>query len=196
MKWIVAAPGESLTPEIAEQCRGYDCIAVNDAWRLFPFARELYAADADWWRYYKGVPDFAGEKWSTYGVNVKPAEGFGLNLVRGVNGYGMGFSFEPGIIHWCANSGFQGVNRALMRGATRIVLVGFDMRGSHFFGEHPPMPRRFAKPRRFDRWIKHFEKAAELLPAHIRIINATEGSALTCFPMMSLSEALDESGTA
>jgi hypothetical protein len=189
--WIVAATGESLTQEIAEQCRGYNVLAINDAYRLFPFAKALYASDAEWWRLHKGCPSFTGEKWSTYGEQVAPAKEFGLKLIKGRKGYGLGFSFEKGIIHWCGNSGFAGVNLALHFGAKRIVLVGFDMHGSHFFGEHPPMPRRTQKKHGFPRWITHFEKAAELLPPEIIIINATEGSALKCFPMMSLSEALD-----
>lgn len=191
MLWIVAATGESLTPAIAEQCRGHNVIAVNDAYRLMPFAQVLYASDAEWWRLHKGCPGFAGEKWSTYGETVQPEQHFGLNLIRGCKGYGRGFSFHPNIIHWCGNSGFQAINLALLRGATRVIMVGFDMQGSHFFGEHPPMPRRTAIKRSYPHWIKHFEKAAELLPPHIRIINATEGSALKCFPMMSLAEALE-----
>ena len=35
-------------------------IAVNDAWRLAPWADILYACDGRWWRHHKGVPEFTG----------------------------------------------------------------------------------------------------------------------------------------
>ena len=197
--WIVAATGESLTPEIADQCRGHDVIAVNDAYRLFPFAKALYAADADWWTLHKGCPDFRGEKWSTIGDDVvnKVAAQYKLKLIRSIKGYGLGFSFAPRLIHRCGNSGFQAVNLALGHyQAKTVVMVGFDMKGNHFFGDHPPMPCRWPKKNNFPGWITHFNRAAELLPPHIRIINATEGSALKCFPMMPLKEALDAGRTA
>ncbi len=195
-RWIVAATGESLTEEVADLCRGQDVIAVNDAYRRMPYARALYAADAAWWHLHNGAPGFAGQKWIPVNkvcmdLNKAAADRYGLSMVWGDRE--LGFSFRPGRVHLGANSGFQAVNLALLWGATTVVLVGFDMRGSHFFGEHPPMARRMpgSKGKGFARWIRHFETAAASLPADRRIINATPGSALTCFPMMTLEEALN-----
>jgi len=192
MLWVVAGSGPSLDCEVAEQCRGHRCIAVNDAYLLLPFADSLYAADDEWWILHDGCRFFRGEKWTTISKNYnnRAIKQFGLRFVpsrRLVEG----FSFEPGIIHQGGNSGFQAVNLALLWGATRIVLVGFDMQGSHFFGEHPQMPRRSPAKRNFARWIRHFERAAKLLPDGIKIINATPDSAMKCFPMMDLAEALN-----
>ncbi len=193
--WIVAATGPSLTPEVAEQCKGHNVIAVNDAYRLLPFARALYAADSGWWKLHKGCPGFAGDKWTTCGRDLEawPAKDYGIQLIGSPKG-AEGFSFTPGVIHRGANSGFQAVNLALVvYGATSIVLVGFDMHGSHFFGEHPPMPRRSrgsSSGKAYARFMRNFSRAAELLPSDRKIINATPGSAMTCFPMMPLEEAL------
>jgi hypothetical protein len=194
MLWIVAATGPSLSREQAERCKGLDVIAVNDAYKLFPYARILYASDAEWWRLHRGVPSFAGEKWITvndncYGLNIDAAKDYGLKIVPSIRRQ-PGFRFEPGAIHLGGNSGFQAVNMALQRGAKTVVLVGFDMQGSHFFGEHPPMPRRIPGNKGFARWLRHFEIAAKMLPEGIRIINATPDSKLACFPMMPLEEAL------
>ena len=53
------------------------------------------------------------------------------------------------------------------------------------------MPRREPhNGKAYGRFMRNFAKAAELLPRGIRIINATPDSAMTCFPMMSLEEAL------
>jgi hypothetical protein len=127
---IVAASGPSLTSEVAEAIAGRNIVAVNDAYRLLPFAQVLYACDATWWNAHQGCPGFAGEKWSSHGAvgrvrhNDKSATALRhrLNLIEGQDGEG--FSFDPGLIHYGSNSGFQAVNLALLMGATRIILVG------------------------------------------------------------------------
>jgi hypothetical protein len=189
----VAASGPSLTEEVAARLEGCNVIAVNDAYRLLPFAQMLYACDSAWWSVHNGCPGFKGEKWSSHGAagrvrhNDKSAAAakYGLKLVAGQDG--VGFSFEPDVIHYGSNSGFQAVNLALLMGARRIILVGFDMHGTHFFGRHPAGLRNTTSHKNF---IRAFERAAKLLPPEIEILNATPGSALRCYPMMDLNDAL------
>lgn len=189
---MVAASGPSLTESVASACLGELVVAVNDAYRLLPFAKVLYACDAEWWTVHEGCHGFAGERWSSHspGTNDKAAAAakWGLRLVRGRDQEG--FSFDPSAIHYGSNSGFQAVNLALLFGAITIVLVGFDMHskhGRHFFGEHPPVLNKIAT---YESFIPYFERAAATLPAGIRIMNCTPGSALRSFPMMDLEEAL------
>lgn len=193
---IVAASGPSLTPETATMCRGERVIAVNDAHRLLPFAAVLYACDGTWWEAHGGCLDFAGERWSSHSLAPKNdktaiADRFGLRVIAGVNN--AGFSRDPARIHYGNNSGFQAVNLALLWGADPIILVGFDMRHvggkGHFFGEHPPPLKPGGS---YLAWIGNFAKAAEMLghPRRPTILNATPGSALTCFPMVALAETL------
>jgi hypothetical protein len=194
---VVAAPGPSLTAEVAERCRGFPVIAVQDAYRLIPWADVLYGCDAAWWNIHggRGAGDFAGEKWSSHdgGTNDKTlaAETYGLHLVAGA--HGEGFSTDPAAIHYGSNSGFQAVNLAILWGAARIVLVGFDMRTvdgkRHFFGDHPPGLTNEAD---FASFIPPFVRAAAALPAGVSIVNATPDSALTCFPMGALDDALPD----
>lgn len=172
----VAATGPSLDPA---KCRGF-VIAVNDAYRLLPDADILYACDARWWDYHN--PQFKGQKWSSHNpsprINDNKADAarkHGLHLVPGFDGEGFKLDFG---IHYGSNSGFQAVNLAIALGARRIRLVGFDMHGRHFFGDHP---KELGNPD-FPTFIAAFERAAELLPSHIEIVNCTPDSALTCFP--------------
>jgi len=194
---IVAATGPSLTPEVAKACEGRSVLAVNDAHRLFPWAEILYACDSSWWAVHKGCPGFQGEKWSSHGGparirhndKTEAAKRWGLNLIEGRDGHG--FCFEPGIIHYGSNSGFQAINLAIQMGATRIILVGFNM-GTidgkrHFFGDHPAGLRNAST---YGNFIRAFDRAAKLLPSHITILNATPQSALTCFSKVSLHDAL------
>lgn len=191
---VVAATGPSLAPEVAEQLRGEIVIAVSDAWRLIPWASVLYSCDRAWWDAHLGAFGFVGEKWTSH--SLKPANDkteiasrYELHVVAGARR--PGFSFDPAVIHYGHNSGFQAVNLAILMGAVRIVLVGFDMRPvggrAHFFGDHP---RPLKRPGPFAAWISAFHAAAAGLPPGIRIINATPGSALDCFERMELSAAL------
>jgi len=194
---VVAAPGPSLTPEIAQACRHLPVIAVNDAARLLPEADVLYACDPSWWMYHAGCPEFAGEKWSSHGNaahdnKLATADRFGINLIQGADR--PGFSFDPARIHYGDNSGFQAINLAIHRlgGTGRVVLIGFDMRivagRRHFFGEHPSALRSTGPG--YAMWCRKFDQAARMLPSGLEIINCTPGSALRCFPMMDLADAL------
>lgn len=189
---IVAATGPSLTPPVAARCAGHPLVAVNDAYRLFPAADVLYACDPDWWELHQGCPGFIGEKWtsheSVHNEKLGIARQFGLHLVAGRDGEG--FSLDPSAIHYGSNSGYQAINLALLMGARRILLVGFDMHsrgGRHFFGDHPEPLSNWMQ---FESLVPTFRRAARLLPPTIEIINCTPGSALDCFSILPLEEAL------
>lgn len=197
---IVAASGPGLTEHAANLCQasGLPIVAVNDAYRVLPRADILYACDAGWWHAHGGAPDFAGEKWSCHEAPAatgprrvendksEAQAAYGLSLIAGRDAEG--FSFDPGYIHYGGNSGFQAINLALLMGARRVILAGFNMAGrSHFFGAHPPELDRGGD---YGRFVPAFAAAARLLPPGIEIINCTPGSALTCFPAMPLDQAL------
>ena len=62
---VVIATGPSLTAEDVDYCRGKArVIAINDAYTLAPWADALYATDAKWWHWHRGVASFTGAKWS------------------------------------------------------------------------------------------------------------------------------------
>lgn len=202
---VVAATGPSLTVDVAakvrrarwpsEKCR---VVAVNDAYRLLPYADVLYACDENWWTLHLDSVRkmFHGERWTTHEENLggngqhvndkRALADAGLNFVRGRDGDV--FSTDPGTIHYGSNSGFQAVNLAILKGATQVILVGFDMGGpGHFFGDHPaPLHNRSS----YRDFIAPFRHAAKTCP--VPIVNATPQSALDCFPRMDLDDALAE----
>jgi hypothetical protein len=205
---VVAATGPSLTAETAELVRasGLPVVAVNDAWRRLPQAEVLYASDLRWWNYHKGCPGFRGERWSTHtpehrrGGNDKSEIGpkYGLHLIDGRDGDG--FSFRPDRLHHGGNSGFAAVNMAILLSSAmapepqpvEIVMVGFDMHrtnGRHFFGDHPT---NLANTSSYLTFIRNFDRAARLLPKTVRIVNATPGSALRCFPIVKPGKVLHD----
>jgi len=192
---IVAATGPSLTAEVAATCRLLDArtIAVNDAYRLLPWADVLYACDAAWWEAHAGCTEFAGEKWSSHQapLNLKEdtAARFGLDLVSGNDS--AGFSTNPHRIHYGGNSGFQAINLAILWGCGPILLVGFDQREvdgkKHFFGDHVGEALTNENPSRF---LSAYQLAAKKLPPGVSIINCTPASALKCFRQERLEDAL------
>lgn len=191
---VVAATGPSLTSEVAALCRDEIVIAVNDAWKVMPWATILYACDNRWWEHYQGCPDFTGQRWSTHSLaprndKTKIADLYRLHVVSGA--MKSGFSGAQNLLHYGENSGFQAVNLALLTGARPIVLVGFDMhqvaKKTHFFGDHPEELRRIVP---FHVFVRAFDHAARDLAKDIRILNATPGSALRCFPIVDLAETL------
>lgn len=198
---IVAAPGPSLTADVVHKCRmtrmrdRWRVVAVQDAYRLMPWADALYGCDDRWWNHHQDCAGFRQEKWSTHGDGndkLEIAAKYGVRLVAGA--HGAGFSLDPGAINYGSNSGFQALNLAILKGCVRIVLVGFDMRNvkgqSHFFGDHPKGVKTGGGAT-YENYAPKFAAAAKLLPKHIRIVNATPDSALTCFPIQELNTALE-----
>jgi hypothetical protein len=191
---VIAATGLSLTKDVATACMdsGHPIIAVKQAWRRVKSAEVLYSLDSYWWHLYKGVPEFAGEKWSAHDSSLSPkidlAQQYGLRLVRGA--LNQGFSTDPAVIHYGRNTGFQAINLAihwLHPPKKRIILVGFDMHGGYFFGDHPRGPQH---GKHWPMFISEFEHAAKHMPDGVEIVNATEGSKLRVFPRQDLETAL------
>jgi hypothetical protein len=197
---VVAATGPSLTADVAakvrrarwpeQRCR---VVAVNDAYRLLPYADILYACDAKWWRLHiDSVRElFHGERWTTHdpnSTNDKTGCADELRLTCVAGRHEGGFSRNPAVIHYGSNSGFQAINLALLKGATRVILVGFDMGGrGHFFGDHPePLHNRD----NYAAFLPEFRTAAR--SCAVPIVNATPGSALDCWPIVRLEEALGD----
>lgn len=176
----VIATGQSLTREQVEQVRDLPCVVVNDAWRLAPWAGVLYAADARWWRANPEALAFAGTK-----VCAQPNRPQGVEYMRH-SGVG-GFDPDPLYVRTGGNSGYQAVHVAIHTGAARILLLGFDMHGTHFFGPHRKGLKN-TPPSDHAKWAKRFPG---LIGHGAEIVNCTPGSAIECFPRMSITEALE-----
>lgn len=184
-----------MTEDDAELCRGHRVLAVNDAYRLFPWAEVLYGCDARWWSTVQGASECTGEKWISTDRNRwqsvdSVAYQFGLKVIQG-RGLPF-FSTDPRFIHYGYNSGYQAINLALLFGAAPLVLVGFDYRKvegrSHFFGDHQ---KPLANTTNFAIWLECLDVASKKLPPYIQIINCTPDSAIESFPRGNLKEVLD-----
>lgn len=190
----VVASGPSASDAPLHLLADVPTICINESWRLLPTADAVYASDGGWWNERKGLPEFGGLKITQ---DAGAAARYGLHHVAlGPRGRATSCRFyrEPGPIGWGRNSGFQAVNLAIQFGATRIVLIGFDMRSvegrRHWHPDHEA-PLRNPKGTRFDVWRKLLDDQGPLLREWgVEVLNASPASALTAYPKVSLEEAL------
>jgi hypothetical protein len=158
-------------------------VAINESWRLAPWAELLYGADAEWWETRKGVPEFKGLR-ASQDVNACRLP-FGIKHVP-VDFNQLGFAFDKlGTIGWSSNSGAQVLNLVAQLQPKVIVLVGFDMTlkwGSHWHGDHPRInPTHFS----IAGWRNSINKfGPKILARGVEIINCSQVSTLTVFPKL------------
>lgn len=165
MEWILLAPGPSMSQELADSVRGRRVGVVSNAFQLAPWADFLAATDSSWWRSYPAAHEFKGDKFSP-------------NHVKGVE------RVRHGLINSSINSGVLGLECAKRKGATRILMVGFDMHGSHFFGEYKNGLKNTSSARRKQHLIQYAQWARA--NKGIQVINCTQGSHLKVFPFGKL----------
>jgi len=187
---VCLASGPSLCADDAEYCRGRArVIAVKDAVQLAPWADVLYGTGHDtsrWWDVHgPTLKAFAGARYTLDHTAAKWA------LVLAMTG-DRGLETEPYGLRHGHHSGYAAVNLAVLYGARRIVLVGYDTGHSphgdkYFFGNRPD--RQVSSP--FGRFMEAFESIVQpLADLGIEVINASRVSALEMFPRMTLQEAL------
>lgn len=184
--------GPSLTPADVDYCRGKArVIAINDAYRLAPWADVLYASDVAWWKKHNGVMTFAGLK---YGAIAPATNPWHVQALR--NDGPSGLCLNPNGLRVGGNSGYQAINLAVHLGAARILLLGYDMsregkngKGrSHWFGEHP---KGLAGNSPYVAWLGQFPTlVAPLKQLGVVVINCTRRTVLTTFPQRPLEVAL------
>ena len=136
--------------------------------------------------YQEAKSKFAGELCTQ---DVKAWEKYGITRIEGQAKPGLGREK----IHFGGNSGYQAINLAYLFGATKIVLLGYDMQKtdgkSHWHGDHP---KGLHKNPMMTVWAKNFEQLArDLNDEGVETINATRNTALEMFPKKPLDAALN-----
>lgn len=200
---VCIGTGPSLTQRQVDIARekGFTLYGCNNAYQLAPDLELLYGCNYEWWaHYWPEVKDLPCEKWT---VNSRAAEEFGINWIAEKNAPGM--SQDQDVIHHGHGSGYSLVSMAHRAGAKRIILLGYDLRYAsdydgrqrkvgagprHFFGEYPEQMQHWPSVRiqngvhlgLLDLYQSVRDQGA------VEIINATPGSALTCFPVRHISK--------
>lgn len=162
------APGPSATREQAEAVWPLPLGVVGCAFQLAPWADFIASSDAKWWR--------------TYPEAMQLPERYCMaNHVRGVERVRIG-------IATCCNSGVLALEVAKRKGATRILLLGFDMHGSHFFGKYTNGLTNTIPAKR-KQHLAQYAQWRRMNPG-VEVINCTPDSALQCFPKARLEDVV------
>lgn len=146
-----------------------------------PWADALYGHDLPWWKIYE----------------KKVREVFKGALI------GAAFKWrdiERHPVPMYQNSGCGAISYAVSRGATRIILIGFDCQKTggkaHHHGDHPPS---LGNAKSMSKWAPLFSKlAVDMKRRGVEVLNASRETALQCFPRIDLEMALadrDQSGS-
>lgn len=150
-------------------------IAINNSWKLVPWADALYATDGMWWEHHKGVPEFKGKRITS---SPRAARLFGLEM------------FKPS---FGATSGMRAIDLAIKLQANPILLVGFEhhtRNGVHWHEPHSGPQLRNPSGGIMRTWLHDIEHwAPQFKKRGATIINCTPDSALRCFPYVPFEEA-------
>jgi len=167
---------------------GLHVIGCNDAFRLGPSIVEICCfADVGWWHKNK----WELEKFTNRIVTNSPGmDNFNvpgvLNMKRVRDGFHTGDT-----LGFNASTGAVALNLAVLLGAGRVFLLGFDMclQGTeHHWHKHQT---KGILPDSFARHIRGFDTLRKGLPPEVQVFNVTDGSSkLRVFPCMGFQEAI------
>lgn len=168
-------------------------VGCNDAFRLGDHIDWLVFADKRWWVWnheeltkWKNrentialVPQLLKDKPSWLKIVRRDEARFGLSV-------------EPDTVCWNRGCGGAAINVAYLLGASRVVLLGFDMRmvdrkhnwhDNHRSEERPKIYQNSMIP-----FLKPMSDAMKV--TGFQIVNATPNSALDVFPIKPLEELI------
>ena len=192
----VIASGPSVRKEEVQSLRDrLPVLAIKENYDLAPWADAVYGCDASWWRNKLGLPKYEGLK-----VSASQDLRYQFKDIKFVEleKYDDLIRLEvPGVIGAGGNSGFQAVNLAAQFGATRILLLGFDMdhrvRHPHWYGRNQGPGRTNPDHHNYDRWRRAFaQSSCTFRDAGIEVVNGSSVSMLRCFPQRGVKETLEE----
>lgn len=186
--------GPSLRGFNFECLRGRVLVAVNDAAVHVPFASALFSLDAGWIRNRREMVDaFAGEKYLAVAPDFHfPSGPKACYLKR--DRQGRGLSLDLSIIYMGGgNSGYGALNLAALKGATRIVLLGYDLVGpnQHWHSGYD-WADALGSDELYRRWAQQFDLAAEELRQRgVQVVNASSISRIMTFRKVPLASVPD-----
>jgi hypothetical protein len=184
---VVIGGGPSISSTPLELIHHLPVVAANNAFKLGPWVDAMFFGDCRWLEWHrKEMQEYEGIKTTTCDRHRDKHK---IKILKRVNNEPLTKSKDS--VAWNKSSGAACINLAVHLGAKRIILIGFDMKQidgrSNYHDEHKTnsndkVYRRFKAP--FPRLARALKELG------IEVINATPGSALNSFPIMTLEEAL------
>jgi hypothetical protein len=131
---FIVAGGPSVRQEDVDRLRGALVVVINSSYTVAPWADALLFTDRRWWieHQYRVRETFEGQI-ITLTPNDRAYDGL-LVLERQRSG---GLSTDPTRLAWWHTSLTSAINMIVLRGATRICLLGVDGEGGWHHEPHP-----------------------------------------------------------
>ncbi len=190
---VITGQGPSLVPsEVTTISEIFPTIAIKDTYQWAPNAQVIYACDRGWW-FQRWKTDVALREHKADKVvldyqklDTKVPDLHWLKCAGN-----QGFCFNEGHVCHGRNSGHQALNLAVNMGAKKVILIGYDMKRingkAHCHDRHVPVPEAV-----FDTFYEAMMSSYKaLVERNIRVVNTSLQSRLTCFPKMSMQDAIE-----
>lgn len=186
---FVLGGGPSLQNVDIESLRGKRVLAVNDSFKLGRnWIPAVWFSDCRWYTWnYPELMNFKG-----FILGCPPCKCEHTRLLKVKRADRDGISENPEKVCWNKNSGSSAINVAYLLGASKIILLGYDMRvvndAHNWHTNHNHTPPKDIYERLFLPCFKKISEDAQRLG--IEIINATPESAIQEFKFTPLEELL------
>ncbi len=180
--------GPSLNLVDIARLKGQRVIAVNNAYRMAPWADVLYFMDCAWYAWHKlELLDFTGLKVTTC---EHAKEELGIKFLK--RGQRQGIDSRNDHLVRGTNSGYGALSLAIKFGVKKIFLLGYDMRKvdgkDNFHGDHKREVQKGIYSKQF---VPMFDTLVDHCATdEIEVFNATPDSDLKAFPIIGIEEAM------
>lgn len=165
-------------------------VAVNNAYKVAPFADALVALDTDWWATNWKDEELRNFKGLKFATDPDVRDRFGAHWVHGVIRNGLSTDWDNVAVG--ADSGYYALAIAVLMGATKIIMLGYDMGHAsdgktHFFGDHPSNLRNCSP---YDLFVERYETIPAWCGENgVQIFNSTRQTRLNCFNRANVRDA-------
>ncbi len=188
-----------------------NCIAINASYLWAPWADLCYFADAKWWRWHSDgidIPkldlkaaevkqlfaEFNGQKCSIH-HGEKIIDDLNVHILKNARGHGnhgTGISLDSKSIVTGRHSGYQALNIAILAGASKVLLIGFDAKmaedgQTHFHGGHPVKEGGHVY-KMYKESFSPIER--DLIRLNVEVVNCSPDSAINAFRKTPLADEL------
>jgi len=175
--------------DLKRKLKGKTCLAINGSFEL-GLAETLFFGDDVWFN--RKRADVLGKKRLK---RIYTTSGIRHERVVNVFPSNDGISDDPTKVAWNLNSGFAALNLALLGGAKKIVLLGFDMCKAEDGESNWYENIRYVCDNTYSAFLSRQETMAKEIKEkfpEVEILNANPESKLDVFKKVTLKEATKE----
>jgi hypothetical protein len=191
---VIVAGGPSLKGFDFDRLEGFNVIAINRSLEFLPTATVLWWSDAWFWRHYREKIILHKAQWKATCLTEYRQMDSIPETVTQYRFTGLtGFDPDIGCLRHGNNSAYAAMHLAVHLGASRIILLGVDMKygdhgESHFHSGHGIMHKEKTLTHLM---LPYFPTLAQpLADRSIHVFNASPNSALTVWPRGTIEEGL------